>query len=70
MAVLAATLSGPAAVLALLPRTLNPKLLQQLTEDISARPCFRQILCLDPVSTKVYLAADLCGVLMNHQHLG
>jgi hypothetical protein len=37
VAVLAATLSGPAAVLALLPRTLNPKLLQQLTEDISAR---------------------------------
>ena len=37
IAVLAATLVGPAPVLALLPRTLNPKLLQQLTEDIGAR---------------------------------
>jgi len=37
VAVLAATLAGPAPVLALLPRTLNPKLLQQLTEEISAR---------------------------------
>ena len=37
VAVLAATMAGPAPVLALLPRTLNSKLLQQLTEDIGAR---------------------------------
>ena len=69
VAVLAATLTGPAAVLALLPRTLNTKLLQQLTEDISACRCTHYVVgvSLTPKSAVAFRTYAAIGLNQTEQ---